>query len=89
MQEKARARLGELARGSPEAGFTQPNIHIFLHVCTTSRTESYEARANEECRKSRAERAAITSRHKVHEEESILLPFLSLNFGGDSGVYLL
>ena len=36
MQEKAKARLRELApaaRGSQEAGFTQPSLHIFLHVC--------------------------------------------------------
>ena len=38
MQEKAKARLGELApaaRGRQEAGFTQPTIRLFLHVCTS------------------------------------------------------
>ena len=37
MQEKAMARLPELApaaRGSQEAGITQPSLHFFLHVCT-------------------------------------------------------
>ena len=36
MQEKAKARLRELAptaRGGQEAGFTQPSLHLFLHVC--------------------------------------------------------
>ena len=36
MQEKAKARLRELAsaaRGSQEAGFTQPSLHLFLYVC--------------------------------------------------------
>ena len=35
MQEKAKDRLRELAptaRGSQEAVFTQPSLHIFLHV---------------------------------------------------------
>ena len=36
MQEKAMARLREIApaaRGSQGAGFTQPSLHLFLHVC--------------------------------------------------------
>ena len=36
MQEKVKARLRELApavRGSQEAVFTQPSLHLFLHVC--------------------------------------------------------
>ena len=36
MQEKAKARLCELApaaRGSQEAGFTQPSLHLSLHFC--------------------------------------------------------
>ena len=37
MQEKAEARMRELAppaaKGSQEAGFTQPSLHLFLHVC--------------------------------------------------------
>ena len=35
MQEKAKARLCELApaaRGSQEAGFMPPNLHLFLHI---------------------------------------------------------
>ena len=39
MQEKAKARLCELApaaRGSQEAGFTQPRLHLFLHICITN-----------------------------------------------------
>ena len=38
MQEKAKARLRELAppgaRRSQEAGSTQPSLCLFLHVCT-------------------------------------------------------
>ena len=36
MQEKAKARLRELvpaARGSQDAGFTKPSLHLFLHIC--------------------------------------------------------
>ena len=36
MQEKAKARLCELApaaRGSQEAGFTQPGLNLFPHIC--------------------------------------------------------
>ena len=36
MQEKATARFCELApaaRGSQEAGITQPSLHLFLHIC--------------------------------------------------------
>ena len=35
MQEKAKAKLCELApaaKGSQEAGFTQPSLHLFLYV---------------------------------------------------------
>ena len=36
MQAKAKARLCELApaaRGSQEAGFTQPGLNLFPHIC--------------------------------------------------------
>ena len=39
MQEKAKARLRELAhtsRGNQEAGFTQPSLRLLMHVCTRS-----------------------------------------------------
>ena len=38
LQERAKARLRELppaARGSQEAGFTQPSLRLFLYVCST------------------------------------------------------
>ena len=38
MQETANARLRELApaaSGCQEAGFTQPSLHLLLHVCTS------------------------------------------------------
>ena len=42
MQEKAKTRLCELApaaRGSEEAGFTQPSLNLFLHLCILIRVE--------------------------------------------------
>ena len=49
MQEKEKARLRELApaaRGSQEAGFTQPSLYLFLHVCTDMQ-EKVKARLRE------------------------------------------
>ena len=49
MQEKEKARLCELApvaRRSLEAGFTQPFLHLFWHICTEIWSEEIIAYSN-------------------------------------------
>ena len=48
MQEKTKARLCELAsaaRGSQEAGFTQPSFHLFLNICTSSPNKTFQLKS--------------------------------------------